>query len=546
MRLDRVYIDGFKNLKEVEIDFDESRLTTVIIGQNGAGKSNLIEAITDIFRFTDLNRQEPRFRYEVDYRIGNHKVRLSNRSGRATIAVDEKVIGRKAFEESRSEFFPDLVFGYYSGGSRRLESLFDSHQRRYYGVINKEAAEGDYERALVERRLFYCRPIHGVLSLLSFFAFPDPTVSRLLQEKLKITKFHSALAHFKEPSWFSHDSWKRSQSADATGATRGRRTYSELANQSRDLWGAKGPAGACGRAFLDAAFHPLALTGKVIDDYRDKQQVESQLACFLRDGDALKRLAGAFKTDQEMFAALEALDISDLFREMLMWVERADDATGDVSFADLSDGERQLLMVLGLIRVSRSKRALFLLDEPDTHLNPAWQHTYLDLIQQWAGETTNAGDRHIILTSHNPLTIAALDRHEVRVMHASDDNTVSVSAPYADPRGMGFTATLTEIFGLPSSLDPDTQRQLDDRNALARIDKRTEEQERRLIEMNDALNRLGFMFEDREPLYQDFLRAWQDARYADRPPLSPADIEKRHNAMSALIKELMAKRETPN
>lgn len=49
MRLDKVYIDGFKNLKQLTADFDESRLTTVVIGQNGAGKSNLIEAIISIF-----------------------------------------------------------------------------------------------------------------------------------------------------------------------------------------------------------------------------------------------------------------------------------------------------------------------------------------------------------------------------------------------------------------------------------------------------------------------------------------------------------------
>jgi ABC-type cobalamin/Fe3+-siderophores transport system ATPase subunit len=546
MRLDRVYIDGFKNLKDVEIDFDESRLTTVIIGQNGAGKSNLIEAITDVFRFTDLNRQEPRFRYEVDYRIGNHSVRLSNRNGRATILVDNEAISRKSFEESQSKYFPDLVFGYYSGGSRKLESLFDSHQRRYYGVINKEADAQNYERARSERRLFYCRPIHGVLSLLTFFAFPDPTVSRLLREKLKITKFHSALAHFKEPTWFVHDTWKRAQAGGTAGAGRGRRSSDELANQARDLWGAKGPAGIGGRSLFDAAFHPLALSGKVIDDYRDKQQVEAQLACFLRDGDALAKVASVFKADEDMFTALEALDISDLFRDMLVWVERGDDVSGDVSFADLSDGERQLLMVLGLIRISRNKRALFLLDEPDTHLNPAWQHTYLELIQQWAGETTNEEDRHIVLTSHNPLTISALERQEVRVMHTAEDGRVSVSAPYADPRGMGFTATLTEIFGLPSSLDHETQRKLDERNALARIEKRTENQEKKLIEINDTLSRLGFMFEDREPLYQDFLRAWHDARYADKPPLSPDELQKRHSAMSALIKELMAKQEKLN
>ena len=35
MRLDYVFIDGFKNLNGIEIDFDESQLFTVIIGENG-------------------------------------------------------------------------------------------------------------------------------------------------------------------------------------------------------------------------------------------------------------------------------------------------------------------------------------------------------------------------------------------------------------------------------------------------------------------------------------------------------------------------------
>ena len=65
MRLDKVSIDGFKNLRGLELDFDERQLTTVLIGQNGAGKSNLIEAITLVFRWVDLRRNEPRFRYRV-------------------------------------------------------------------------------------------------------------------------------------------------------------------------------------------------------------------------------------------------------------------------------------------------------------------------------------------------------------------------------------------------------------------------------------------------------------------------------------------------
>src|SRR5712691_2999544 len=100
MRLDRVYIDGFKNLKDVEIDFNEGRLTTVVIGQNGSGKSNLIEAITDVFRYVDMNRGAPRFRYEIDYRIGSHQVRITNREGWPIIMADGVPLTRTTFEKS--------------------------------------------------------------------------------------------------------------------------------------------------------------------------------------------------------------------------------------------------------------------------------------------------------------------------------------------------------------------------------------------------------------------------------------------------------------
>jgi ABC-type cobalamin/Fe3+-siderophores transport system ATPase subunit len=520
MRLDTVYIDGFKNLKDVTIDFNQDRLTTVLIGQNGTGKSNLIEAITDVFRYVDMNRSPPHFRYEIDYRIGSHKVRITNREGKPSIIANGTTLTRAAFEKDQSEFFPDLVFSYYSGGSRRLEKLFDSHQRRYYDAIKLNNNPDECRRALGERRLFYCRPIHGVFALLSFFAFPDGEVAKILRDKLGVSGFHSTLAHFREP-WFA----KGGLASKVTNA--------------RNLWGAEGPAGVCARQIRDCAFHPFALIGNAIDDYRDKQETEAQFACFLRNFDALRRLASNYTHDQEMFAALEAADISDLFRDLHVWVTRVNNTSGDVSFADLSDGERQLLMVLGLIRISRGKRALFLLDEPDTHLNPVWQHSYLNLIQEWTGVAADTSNCHIIMTSHNPLTIAALAKEEVRVMFADDAEKVTVSAPYTDPKGMGFTATLTEIFGLPTSLDPETQKMVDDRNALARIEQRTDEQDNRLSEINDRLNRLGFMFEDREPLYDDFLRAWHAVRYANQPPLSPEQIEKRNVAMRELIRRLM-------
>lgn len=523
MRLDKVYIDGFKNLKDVTVDFDPSRLTSVIIGQNGTGKSNLIEAVVDIFRFVDLNRGAPHYKYKIEYRIDGKSVALSNLKGKSRIDVDGKQISRKTFDEDREQFFPDLVFGYYSGGSRKLERLFDSHQRRYYDAIKLEGDSLRCDEALKARRLFYCRPIHGVLALLSLFAFPDEKVTQLLDNKVGITNYDSSMALFRVP-WFAQ-----------------KLTNDEKVKTANELWGAKGPAGSTARSIQKSAFHPIGLQGNAIDDYRDKQQSETQYACFLKDETALSNLAENYKSDSELFYALEAVDISDLVREIFVWVKRKNDESGDIGFADLSDGERQLLMVLGLLRVARGKRALFLLDEPDTHLNPAWQHAYLDLIREWTQQTSDTDKCHIILTSHNPLTIAALDRSEVRVMQVDEGKTI-VTPPYTDPKGMGFTATLTEIFGMPSSLDANTQKMLDDRNVLVRIEKRNDLQEQQLMEISEKIDRLGFMFENREPLYQDFLRALQNVRYANKPVMTQKQLASKQQAMSELIKQLMTEK----
>lgn len=54
MRIDKVYIKEFKNLKEFSVELDTEQLTNVFIGKNGAGKSNFIEALVIIFRDLDL------------------------------------------------------------------------------------------------------------------------------------------------------------------------------------------------------------------------------------------------------------------------------------------------------------------------------------------------------------------------------------------------------------------------------------------------------------------------------------------------------------
>ncbi|WP_338115069.1 AAA family ATPase [Thiocapsa imhoffii] len=56
---------SYRNLRGFEIDFDESRPTTVLLGRNGTGKSNLVEAIVEIFRELELGGA-PSFAYQLN------------------------------------------------------------------------------------------------------------------------------------------------------------------------------------------------------------------------------------------------------------------------------------------------------------------------------------------------------------------------------------------------------------------------------------------------------------------------------------------------
>lgn len=181
MRLDELWIENFKNLRDIKIDFDEQSPYTVLIGENGAGKSNLIEALACIFRSLDLEEPAP-FGYEIGYRCRGQDLQIKAAKG-ALAQVRLKQEGTDLYQElpkakfmslasdGRPNYRPAFVFGYYSGPSDRLSSLFERHQERFYRLIIQPQGRRDgspvHSNAL--RRLFYAQTLHGQFALLAFF-----------------------------------------------------------------------------------------------------------------------------------------------------------------------------------------------------------------------------------------------------------------------------------------------------------------------------------------------------------------------------------------
>jgi predicted ATPase len=515
MKIRKLWIEAFKNLRDFEVAFDSSSLATVLLGRNGTGKSNLLEAIVIVLRDLDLG-EAPSFGYRLEYECRKHEIRIEATPGRKggpyAIDIDGASISLTDFRGAPGRrYMPSNVFGYYSGPSRRFEAHFTKHQEDFY----KQLLKGDAGDAL--RPFFFARLIHSQFVLLAFFYQENEQTAEFLKEYLGVQELESVLFVLKEPP-------RPFRGGDPR------------------FWMARGAVQMFLSELLDRALAPLRLDQKVEVEFAQKKTQE-QLYLFLKDRDALVSLREKYLTGGEFFKALESTYLSKVLAEVRIRV-RVQKCDGALTFRELSEGEQQLLTVLGLLRFTREEEALFLLDEPDTHLNPKWSLKYCELLRQFMGAEQTS---QILMTTHDPLTIASLTKEEVRIM-TRDEATRKISAevPAKDPKGMGFAGILTsDLFDLPSDLDPKTQSLLTERTLLAAKDVLSDADRRRLAELNGVLDPLGFNWQSRDEAYQIWLNELsQSGGYQpiNDAALSEAERERRKALAHDVIQRIKASR----
>ncbi len=570
MHLQRIKITAFRNLKGFEITFTEcvddpsvegGRRTFnshAMIGANSTGKSNLIEAIIMIFRDLDLN-QMASLDYELDYKVRGYCIEIKALAGkRPAVLIDGERVSATRLSDNAREFLPSNVFVYYSGKNERIEQLFQPHQRRFNermeitveeylpeALLTGFAGQEEQTRAITEhkrradrrrerlgegqlRRLFYCRGGHSQLVLLACLLSRDEMFTRLLND-LRIVELESALFVLKQPHRLRQDLDEK-----------------DILEGDKRFWYARGEVVS---EFLDKlwqlAVAPIEDTADKLIDFRGRTEKQKQIYLFLPDKMRLQELGAMVGEPDRFFRYAEAAYIGDLIDEVRINVKHKD-AEGNISFNQLSEGELQLLTVLGLMRIASQDHCLFLLDEPDTHLNPIWKLRYFDeiedVIRQQATQTI-AGNSQVIITTHDPLMIGSLRREQVRILRNDRGKSV-VEIPYEHPQGMGVAGLLkSEMFGLPSTLDMPTRRKLEERNELlARKAKEglSKGEEVELARLRHQLDDLGFSREYRDPMYQLFIEKMYEVR---RQPLdkslTPDELEAQEALAQAVVTELV-------
>lgn len=522
MKLDFLAVDEFKNLRDFKADFDENpnELFTVLLGRNGLGKSNLLEVLVVIFRDLYLGT-ETEFGYALRYtlRRGEIKVAVSSKpakeaaKGEFTFTASmpdgtNAVFTRDALKtDTGKQWLPRHVFAYYSGPSDRLEEHFRPHQKAFYRDLLKG-------KESLFRPLFYARPVHSNFVLLAFFTKKDKVVQKFLRDRLRIEALESVLFVLQKSKW--------------KGLPKGDPRF----------WKAAGTVKKFLSRLWDMSLAPMLIRGKLADGF-DKPKSTEFRYLHLRDLKCLQALADNFETPTDFFKELESTYMSGLIHEARIRV-RVLQRDGSLTFRELSEGEQQLLTVVGLLRFTKEQESLFLLDEPDTHLNPGWGMEYLRILEEIAEP---GHDSQIVIATHDPLMLAALRKRQVIVLDRNPHTgAIEATHPENDPQGMGVSGILrSPMFGLQTTLDLPTQNKLNERfNLVAKGDKRTAHENARLRALTDELATAGFADDFRDANYSRYARALGKVKYANEITLTPEQIAEIDEEAVNAVRQILA------
>lgn len=507
MRIDKLHIiDKFKNLEDFVIDIDEKAMETVLLGLNATGKSNFLEAIVIIFRDLDLiynykKKAIPPFDYQIKYECRGKKIEISYIKGKYIFIVNSE---QKTSEVTKNIdlYLPKHIFIYYSGISDRLKDLYIPHQKLYYDQIIKEDAKKVQFDTI--RRIFLVQNIHASFALIAFYIFADQSEETIqfLNDELKIKEFGSALFMLKEPSW------------------------SQAKNKDDRFWGADGLV----RKFLDDlyefSFAPIEDKARVNVSYK-RSETQNRKYLFIKNLRDFKALVDTrYSNKIELFNALESIYISDLLHDVKIRVGK-EAVEGELAIGELSEGEKQLLTVLGLLKFTKDEESLILLDEPDTHLNPLWKWKYLDYLDKVVKRQDTT---QIIFCTHDPLVIGNLKRNQVQVFKKDAEGKTVAFNPFISPREMSVSKILTsELFGIPSVMSKKLEDLLNEKRFLqSKLMKNTlSDEERNTFErLKRYFDGIGFNDETTDSRYNQFLKLTSEREeFAERSYTKSEELE---------------------
>ncbi len=355
MKIQSIYIDGYKNLKNMEIFMPEDSSVVAVIGNNGSGKSNILEALTQVFA-TAYNERPVDFRYKICYTINDDNFEISNLDG-----VQFLKNGKKVKKQDKRGSLPRGIFLYYCGETERLRKLaLDCVDKVFENALKND---GDV-----------------TIKYISCVGLREFTAAVLANAKYKNSTFEKVC-----------DLIGIQEIGGPVEFQLSRPSWSKKAPLTQDsFWNAQGSV-----AML---LHKLKDSGELIKLDNDHALIR------------VKRIADISLGSEnpfDLFVRFELLIQAGILSDITFTIIKDGES---LSPDMLSEGEKQLAQFLCILEATKEYRALFLLDEFDSFLHPNWQRRFAEIIS----EIHIAGQ--VLFTTHSPLTLGKMQKESIRIL----------------------------------------------------------------------------------------------------------------------------------
>lgn len=498
MRIVSVKLNGqYKGLRDQTFDFSciDSNIQA-FIGLNGAGKSQLLELIAEVFAFVERyqrpyfsNKSGLSFGVEIDYKIKVLNSALSESLLR--IKVDRAKNPRGyIFEEGVGWLelageipVPDYVIGYSSGLNSNLQNGFLKNMVQFYDaqrvklkrkkeLLGKKINEKQYDEINSKYltrypNLFLKNSYAGVEEVttnISSLFYLDYDSARLMISALSLLPRDELQqvfleSKFKYPSRivFQYNLTNDMAEDDAV----------RVVKMLKRVAGDDGYRGL-GKRSTDEQFDLFEL------DY-----LSGRITLNLDDSDVRSRLANDNYNEpltlfKRLFTVLQygvkgwqSTDVKNLRNDaflgnikkplktslpiMLKDLWLSDGRYSSVRYDDMSDGEAQLIEILGMARLFSSHNTLFLMDEPETHLNPAWR-TYFHTHLSKALKPEFEQNTQVLLSTHSPFMISSLRKNNVFMFERGEYDRIEMMPIGEQTYGTTFEILIKRHFGLTSTI----------------------------------------------------------------------------------------------
>lgn len=396
MRLRSVFISQYKNLKDFSLSFDGNSFIDIFVGKNGSGKSNLFEALIEIFRHLDQFGRADNdiaFDYHLIYEIEGQDTEIEWKAGKLRINKDEdrKTLGQTPF--------PNNVLIYYSGHNITVSGLIDAYETKFRARIKGAHLEDS-------RRFIGVGPEYKQLLLAVLLLQPATNVARqFICQKLGIENVGSDVQLIlKRPAF-------------GIGALRALGVEGiENFDPRTHYWGADGIT----RNFLNK----LVSCIKGEFDHRNVYSSDSD-QYDIRINVELFQRQFSDATVSDIFRQFDNLKTLGMFEGI--FVPLALTCGLDATVHHFSDGQFQSVYIYCIVELFKDRNCLTLLDEPDAFLHPEWQFAFLR--QVFEITDTASSRNHVLMSSHSAATLISQDKNKIKFFDIKENKAICYDLP---------------------------------------------------------------------------------------------------------------------